>query len=77
MSTLDSKTEQHRTTDGPARRTYSSLFGGRGFQLTHGGQRGTGVVVSIEVMQGRSLWRHVDGTGKWNAATALYEEVTP
>lgn len=74
MSTTDSKFEKHRDTEGPARRTYASLFESRGFR--HEGRVGGGTV-SISPMAARSFWRHVEGTGKPTSRDAMYEEVTP
>lgn len=75
MSDNDSKgPSRPREDGGKARRTYASLEACRGFQLNQGGQRGTGVVVSVHIMDTRSYWRHV-GSGKWNAADAQYEKV--
>lgn len=75
MSTLDSKTEQHRTTEGPARRTYASLEATRGFRPEPGSDDNGRVQVTICPMHVRTYWCHVEGTGKWNAKDALYEEV--
>jgi len=74
MITLDAKLEQRKDTEGPARRTYASLEGTRGFldgSLCEGGW-----VLRICPMDVVSYWRHV-GAGKPTAKDALYEEVKP
>lgn len=76
MSTTDSKFEQHRDTEGPARRTYASLEATRGFRNDPGCIEEGHHQVTIAPMGGRTYWRHV-GSGRWNAKDALYEEVTP
>lgn len=66
MTTPDSKSE-------PARRTYASLFDARGFGMA--AMTPAMTIISIQPMNVRTYWRHVEGTGKWNAKDALYEEV--
>lgn len=75
MSTTDSKFEQRRDTEGPARRTYASLEATRGYGATATSPTAP-TIISIQPMDVRTYWRHV-GSGKWNAAGSLYEEVTP
>jgi hypothetical protein len=75
VSTTDSKLEQHRDTEGPARRTYASLEAARGFRADVA-RNSFDVAISTCPMDVRAYWRHV-GSGKWNAAGALYEEVKP
>lgn len=75
MTTPDAKLEQHRDTEGPARRTYASLEGARGFGVTATSPTAA-TLISIQPMDVRTYWRHV-GSGKWNSKDALYEEVKP
>lgn len=78
MSTTDSKLEQHRDTEGPARRTYASLEGTRGYVFLGQSQKDGHYAVHVQIgpMGKPSEWRHV-GSGKWNSLSALYEEVEP
>jgi hypothetical protein len=77
MSAVEEKTAAHQGSAGPARRTYRSLEGVRGFRLEAPHARGATParrVVSIEPMDARSYWQH-DGRGKWDAADAQYTKV--
>lgn len=73
MSTLAEKLEQHRETTGAAQRTYRSLVEAHGGGRSEGARDGR-MVVSICPMDERSFWQH-DGSGKWNAATAMYTKM--